>query len=356
MKNKRSVFRVDGSPYIGMGHVMRCLALAQGFFENRIEPVFVMRDMENNSCSLAESCGFHVEMIPDDCSKEEDAEKTLEIARDFGASVIVTDLGYLINASPEVYCKYHDILKKNGHYIVALDVICETEVSADLVVNPYILDENSPIFSFDSDRYLTGPDYFILRDEFRILSVNKRVIRKEAGNILVSFGGSDLRDTTGMIVNALAHADISGLKAEVVVGSGYPVTNIEKLKKIIKLFPDRFELFHDSSNMAEQILKADIAILGGGLTKYEAAALGTPSVIITQFEPEIKPNEDFISAGTAEYIGHIDMINENDIIIEIKNLVEDYPRRVEMSKKGRKLVDGKGIERILSKIPKEVFS
>ena len=43
---KKIAFRVDGGPDIGMGHIMRCLALAQGFPDN-IDIIFIIKESKS---------------------------------------------------------------------------------------------------------------------------------------------------------------------------------------------------------------------------------------------------------------------------------------------------------------------
>ena len=57
---KTVAFRVDSSLKIGAGHVMRCLALADGMKDMGAEAVFVCREHEGNLSKLIAERGFRV--------------------------------------------------------------------------------------------------------------------------------------------------------------------------------------------------------------------------------------------------------------------------------------------------------
>src|SRR2546422_4846064 len=44
------------------------------------------------------------------------------------------------------------------------------------------------------------------------------------------------------------------------------------------LFP--YTTLFRSPNLADELLRADVAVVSGGVTKYEAAACGTPSIMV----------------------------------------------------------------------------
>ena len=107
--------------------------------------------------------------------------------------------------------------------------------------------------------------------------------------------------------------------------------------------------------MAELMLRSDLAITSGGLTKYETAVTGTPSIIISHFDREAAAAKEFEKGGTTLHLGLVSEVDEEDIVRAIERLLEDYALRVDMSQKGRNLVDGKGVERITAEIPRSVL-
>ena len=75
----RGLIRVDGSHKIGLGHVMRCLAVAQGLTKAGIKSLFVIRDHEKSVSELIQRYGYPVETVPHECSFGTDASLTIDI-------------------------------------------------------------------------------------------------------------------------------------------------------------------------------------------------------------------------------------------------------------------------------------
>ena len=55
------IIRADGNTAIGMGHVMRCLSIADAMRDRNIEPVFMTAD--NDCVAMIEDRGFEAGLI-----------------------------------------------------------------------------------------------------------------------------------------------------------------------------------------------------------------------------------------------------------------------------------------------------
>ena len=95
------------------------------------------------------------------------------------------------------------------------------------------------------------------------------------------------------------------------------------------------------------MLNADIGIVSGGYTCYESAATGLPVIILSQNELEHDRNKLFIKYRTGIYLGKGADISDDEIIKAVNSLINDFKLRKEISEKGQKLVDGKGLDRVV---------
>jgi spore coat polysaccharide biosynthesis predicted glycosyltransferase SpsG len=101
------------------------------------------------------------------------------------------------------------------------------------------------------------------------------------------------------------------------------------------------------NRMAEVLAVADLAVTGGGLTKYETALLGVPSVVLSQVEHQHTLMTDFQEAETCLYTGRAGSIDEEELADTLQSLSSSPDRLAEMSRNGQKLVDGNGRKRII---------
>jgi UDP-2,4-diacetamido-2,4,6-trideoxy-beta-L-altropyranose hydrolase len=355
---KTLVIRADAYAQIGLGHVMRCLALAQELEKRNVRPTFIIRDYDRKIKELIQRYEYNVETIPADCNWAEDLRLTLNITDRYGAKTIITDLshaGTLTHQSE--YGAYLQELKDKRKFLVTIDDLNEMSFPSDIVINPNCGAENGNYPSGGSTKFLLGPAYFIFRPEFIAAAGVKREITKEAVNVLVAMSGSDPLDFTGKVAGALAKSGkISGLHLRIVLGIDYTESRKRNLNKTLKNYPGTCELIQGGDKLAELMLWSDLVITGAGLTKYEAAVTGTPSIIIPQYDHLVKLAEKFARSGATLNLGLGDKLEDEAIAEAVARLLGDASLRAEMSRKGRALVDGRGIERIISEIPSEVWS
>ena len=101
------------------------------------------------------------------------------------------------------------------------------------------------------------------------------------------------------------------------------------------------------SNLPEYMLASDLVIHHGGFTTAtEAAAIGTPQIIVTPFlQDEARQNAWWIENAGAGVLCLLPFITPKMLAEKITEIIADTKRREEMSKAAKKLVDGKGAAR-----------
>lgn len=352
------LIRTDGSTQLGLGHIIRSLALAKGIGATGVKSIFVTRDYEQRVAEIIRHHEYSVETIPQSCSFREDLLLTSELSNQYKARLVVTDLCNVnILANLGEYGKYLKGLKDKGNFLVTIDDINEMTFPSDIVINPNYGAENMSYEFGTGTKFLLGPAYFIFGQEFIEVAKIDREIVRNAQNILVTMGGSDLLRLTPKIARALTElGETANLNLRIVLGIDYTNEEREELKEILKDFTGTYELIQRSYNLAESMVWSDLALTGGGLTKYETAVTGTPSIIISQIAHQADLVKEFEKEGTTLNLGLGTKISEEDLAGAVRRLLKDDTLRAEMSGRGKRLVDGKGIERILSQIPREVFS
>lgn len=341
------VIRADGSLKLGMGHIMRSLALAEGLRKSNISPVFVTRTSQSTVLNILESAGHTVESFPQDWSLQKDLEFTRQLIHQLGARIVVTDIGNsTVMEHPEEYEGYLSEIKKLGVFLATIDDSNDLRFVSDVVMNSNCGAEAFPYRSSDGTQYLLGPRFFLFRDEFAEVADCPREVRKQANRIVVTLGGSDLGAITGKVLQALARLNTDPpIELTLVLGLEGHLRGT--LAATLDTFGGRCRLFDTDCNMADLFLWSDVAITGGGLTKYETALTGTPSLFLSLVDNQHRVAEKFSQEGTSVYLGPGTQVSEEVIRRELELLLRDHDRRQAMSQAGKRLVDGNGVQRVL---------
>ena len=274
---------------------MRCLALAEELRESGATVSFVCRSHPGNLNNLIREKGFECHELP-----EAEAVKTIPEALREPRSVYASWLGVsqrmdaegtiekLGEAKPEwiivdhygLDADWEKTLRPYVEKIMVIDDLADRRHDCDL-----LLDQN--LFLDGKKRYdglippsctrLIGPQYALLRKEFREARKNLRKRSGDINRILVFLGGADPDNITGIAIEALSSPELLHLQVDVVIGSQNP--HKETIEKIVQARPQT-KLHVQATNMAELMSQADLAIGAGGSTVWERLCLGLPSVVI----------------------------------------------------------------------------
>lgn len=331
--------RADATPQIGTGHVMRCIALAQAWqvqggvvhLIGRVTPALQTR-------LTREDIIYHT--LDTEPGSKEDVHETNAKARQHNAQWVVVD-GYQFGADYQKQVKEHDLkvlfIDDYGH----VDYCC-----ADLVLNQNI-DAKEALYSERSQdtTLLLGPSYALLRKEFWPWRSLRRAPQDEVNNILVTLGGSDPANVTAQVLSALRALRANNVQVTVAVGGS--CSNYDQLAAIAEQSPVPIHLRRDVENMAELMSSMDLAISAGGSTCWELAFMGIPNVIIVLADNQRGIANGLDAAGTSINLGWYEAVKEADIADSLRSLLHDHKQRLQMARRGQKLVDGRGAERIL---------
>lgn len=339
------ILRVDGSATLGMGHIERCRGLAEAMTNRGIEPLFVCRRLDGFPRASLARDGYEAQMI-DPAGLEEDAQATASIADRRDSVFIITDI---------VHGDYGDDIEELRRYHRALPEDLVTiafsnghvrDLGSDLVVDPYV----HSVRSDGTEGTLGGPKYFVFRRELRDVIPAQRSHPDRADRLLVTIGGSDKCHITEQVLEALIVLNDADLEASVIVGPAYPSELVDRARALAERVAGEVVFLEDDGDLPRQMARADMAVTGDGLTKYETALFGLPSLIIPRPNSDPTINDPFGKQGTARILPSIDRLSVQRLAEEIANLRDDPAHRRSMSETGRSLLDGRGVDRILDQI------
>jgi UDP-2,4-diacetamido-2,4,6-trideoxy-beta-L-altropyranose hydrolase len=197
----------------------------------------------------------------------------------------------------------------------------------------------------------------MIRSEFS--NMPPRVLREKVEEIMITTGGADTYNLTGRLLDILlTKVEYRHIRFNVLVGSAF--TNCEYLEELSKNFPN-LNLYANSnlpyklpritiSDVSSIMLRSDLAISAGGSTLYEFAACGTPVMAFILADNQEGLVQKMDELGYILNLGWHHQLKEELVLSELREMMDDYPLRKEMSLKGQKLIDGKGTERIVERI------
>lgn len=318
--NEQFAVLCDAGVGIGLGHFSRCSAL-RNYLNNKGKNAILICQWTGSVNSRAEHKKYNwqsanaIKMISETCD------------------TAVVDTYNICQSLFEKIADYFDKL------IVIDDYGRLKEFKADLVVNPNVFG-NTIEYANPS---VGGAEYVILRQSFR-RGVLKKTVREEVKNILVTLGGSDYR---GLIPDFTKHFRNLPYKFTFVCASDRYAQELSKKNKSSNF---RFLGFVDESKMHNLMIENEMAITACGQTLHELTKIGCPAVgIVIDQDQELNGKFYFQLGSLLECFDWDDEKLMNSVATSIeKNKVHEIRSRC--SKKGRDVMDGKGIERIFNKI------
>ncbi len=335
-ENKTNVLiRADANSDIGMGHIMRCLSIADSFTSVGESVIFILAD--NMVDNLIKSRGYNTVILNSDY-RTMDEEQWPDIIAD-----------YILVDSYFVTYKYLCSLKHRAKTLAYIDDLNAFPYPVDVVINynvyGFFLNYKS---SYDKDNaplFILGATFAPLRAMFR--DVERKKQNKIVRNILISTGGSDIAH----IALKLVQSKPINYTFHLLLGNMNPDKDV-----IINLSEENknFVIHENVIDMRSFISEMDIAVSAAGSTLYEICACGVPLITYSIADNQIYGAEAFEKLELAINIGDLRNIPDpcEKIIGSVKDLANNYEKRVHIGNKMQDMIDGYGADRIVETILK----
>lgn len=331
-------FRVDSNSQIASGHVMRCISLAQAFFDQGFEVCFLTADA--NSDQMIDAARFtHINLKSqwDDLSKE--VKNVREIVNNDSKSLLIIDTYAITNEYVEALLPFTKVayIGSIEKYLGPLQAIINYSTCIDY--NFYYT------FYDNSTELLLGASYAPLRKEFQNIQEH---YSERVENILLTTGNTDSQFLVPKILERLKTRELPAyITINVVIGSMF--SNKENLWQ--NYGEDSQVVLHENVKaMSELMTKCDLAIAANGTTVYELAACGVPTITFAMVKEQILSAEKFGELGITDYCGRIFEQQEkciNKIISKVIEYIEDKYARWNLAHKAKESIDGNGCQKIV---------
>jgi UDP-2,4-diacetamido-2,4,6-trideoxy-beta-L-altropyranose hydrolase len=279
------LFRVNGSADIGLGHVMRCLTLAEQLRQFSVKCVFL--SSTSNLSQLFSEKGFdhhNLGLISNTEEKgieQEDAEQCLHFISEYRVDIMVVDHYGLT----EVWDKY---VRPKVSNLVVIDDLVSTVHQCDFLINshPQVKPEDyKKLVSIDT-KLLLGHDFVLLRDEFlkkRDMAINKRESTTTISKILVSIGATDPNQFSLNVLSILNDIKFDG---DVILLISSECQWIHSIK-LDQNFSFVLDVRINTNSVSDLLVDVDLAIGSIGVSSWERCFLGLPSIVLVTADNQL---------------------------------------------------------------------
>lgn len=260
----RLLFRADGNAQIGLGHLMRCLALAN-ILGNGYDRWVASVQPAPEVVVLIEKAGVNVLALAS-------ADEALFLAHVKSTDILVLD-GYDFGHDYQLACR------SAAWALVYIDDLCSPDPVANVIINHAGGLTRSDYYSGTStsqreSTLLLGPEYALLRPAF--LNPDGFGAPPADGPVLVSLGGSDPQNASATVLEAIRQTAITQ-SVRLIVGPLY--AHLSTLNTMAEAMPNVQLLTNlSASQMAEQWQVCRLAIVSCSTVAYEVCAIGRPFI------------------------------------------------------------------------------
>jgi UDP-2,4-diacetamido-2,4,6-trideoxy-beta-L-altropyranose hydrolase len=335
----RILFLPDCGPEVGGGHVMRCLALARALAARGASCAMLAPPAAAGVLDAFAPEGLQrIEIGP--ASGEELVEMTCEAARRWPADVVFLDHYGLAEAEERR-------LAETRAAVAVIDDLADRPHACRLLVDPSLgrTAEAYRLLTPADCHLLAGPDYALLAPDYGKGRATALAARRPADpprRLLISLGLMDLRGITASVLQLIG-PQFGTLEADVVVGGTAP--SLPELLALAKTDP-RVRLHVDSRDMAGLIASADIGIGAGGVSTWERAALGLPSISLILADNQRQLALDLDRMGAVLAVEAWGKEVSKALPAAFARLASDGRLRSRLSETSASLCDGQGAGRV----------
>ncbi len=343
-------FRVDASPQIGAGHVMRCLCLADALRTRGATVRMVSRQLPPALGEMLAARGHEMAAIggPADPPAADDLAHASWLGTTQAADAAATAAAlaplawdWLVVDHYALDARWETSLRRHTRRILAIDDLADRAHDCDALLDQNLhgdLDSRYVAHVPGTCQLLLGPSYALVRDEFTRARGRARRPAEEVARVLVSFGGVDAGNLTGAAVAALTQVGIR--TADVVIGAAHP----QRAAIEAECRSQGFACHVQSSRMAELMAAADLAIGAGGITTWERCCVGLPALAVA-----VAGNQRGIIDEAARQGLLYTLRGEATaaaLALHLRALLDNPRLRELLSRRGMEAVDGQGVDRV----------
>ena len=330
--------RCDAGPSIGVGHLMRCIALAEELVSRDADVVFV-GELRSPTWAVEQLGLLGAQVV----TAPPDAHSCVRWLLDHRVDGLVIDS----------YTVERDLSRQAGASGLTVLVVSDGDVrgqDADVVVDQNLGAEYDGAYKDLPGTCLLGLDYVLLRQAIRRLRPPAPRTGEPRGSrprVLAFFGGTDAADAAPTGAQLLLE---TAAAIDVTVVAPSPVT-ADALRRLPVLPDQNVLIIEPTSRIAELAVDADLVVSASGTSTWELMCLGVPTALVRVADNQLIGYRATTEAGLASGLGEIRELDTNAearraAVSALTGLVDSRLLRRQLSRSGWQRVDGRGRERV----------
>ena len=328
---RQIVFRADGDSQIGLGHIMRCLALSE-MIGSINQSVFVIQQPSPLVLQMLQQASFTVIDLPKATDYQDDTSNFVKHLR--GDEVVILD-GYFFKEA------YQKKVKQHCWKLLAIDDLAAWHQYADAVINHGGAAQVSDYQAEPYTKFFLGTHYALLRKAFLEAAKSRTVGQLTSFSpqrVLINLGGADYENIshriTGILLNHPAIEHIT-----VVLGAANPHAD-----SFSQYSQQGVQVCHSltTEQMVAAIQQCSLAIVSCSTISYEVATIGRPFVSILTAD-----NQTYLQRFYQDNQLALRTLEKDFIADELISVLSESPELVNASLiRQQYFFDGKSGERI----------
>jgi len=303
------LFRCDGSIDLGLGHIIRCIALADYFRKNYVCNIrFAIR----HSKFSAQIIEKKYNVFKSDEKNFKYVEWLVSCINLSNSDILIMDMrdGLTIN-------QLKSVKNKTNIKIVTIDDPEDKRLEADIAFYPPVTQLDRMSWDGFKGKLYSDWKYVILRKEFtKKYSAPKNLVP----NILVMMGGTDPKNNIKFIVKSLNYIKLK-INVKIIVGNNYPYLN--NLNSILKNVSYEYKLYCAPKKIAQIMSSVDFAVVSFGQTAYELAALKIPAIYCCLTSDHKESSKMFENCGFGFSVGEFSTLKRDYFLSYLKLLIRN---------------------------------
>ena len=211
----------------------------------------------------------------------------------------------------------------------------------NLLIIPYIIKKK-----YKKKNIFSGYKFVILNENFF-----KPKIKNKKFTISCTMGGSDINQFTYKIISLLSKVKLKmKININVIIGNHFNYNHKNKIIKICK--KNKFKYYLDPKNYESILNRSSLLITNSGNSKYEAAALGKPFILISNDRKSTKLCKEFSRFIKSYYFKNYEVPNKSFLEKKIKYIIKYQNKVNNIFKSNKKIINKNNIQYLKNIIKK----